>query len=156
MSRTLVIIKPDATERNLIGHVVSRLEKARFKILGMRMMKLSKDQAQEFYVVHKEKPFYNDLVTFTDNRGALIAEVSTEIGYQKSMISNLEEKVELIEKVENLQDKKIKAQGIITDVEDKLEFIKTRNKTRFESVYSEIEEITKQYGQKRIILEIEE
>jgi len=64
LSRTLVIIKPDATERNLIGHVVSRLEKARFKILGMRMMKLSKDQAQEFYAVHKERPFYNDLVTF--------------------------------------------------------------------------------------------
>ncbi len=64
MSRTLVIIKPDATERNLIGHVVSRLEKARFKILGMRMMKLSKEQAQEFYAVHKERPFYNDLVTF--------------------------------------------------------------------------------------------
>lgn len=64
MSRTLIIIKPDATERNLIGHVVSRLEKARFKILGMRMLKLSKDKAQEFYEVHKERPFYNDLVAF--------------------------------------------------------------------------------------------
>lgn len=64
MSRTLLIIKPDATKRDLIGHIVSRLEKARFKILGMRMMSLSKDQAQEFYAVHKERPFYNDLVAF--------------------------------------------------------------------------------------------
>jgi len=64
LSRTLLIIKPDATERNLIGHIVSRLEKARFKIVGMTMMKLTKDQAQEFYAVHKERPFYNDLVAF--------------------------------------------------------------------------------------------
>jgi len=64
LSRTLLIIKPDATERNLIGHIVSRLEKARFKIVGMTMMQLTKDQAQEFYAVHKERPFYNDLVAF--------------------------------------------------------------------------------------------
>ncbi len=64
MSRTLLIIKPDATERNLIGHIVSRLEKARFKILGMGMLKLSEDKAKEFYEVHKERPFYNDLVAF--------------------------------------------------------------------------------------------
>ncbi|MFH2048838.1 MAG: nucleoside-diphosphate kinase [bacterium] len=64
MSRTLLIIKPDATKRNLIGHIVSRLEKARFNILGMRMLNLSKDQAQGFYAVHKERPFYHDLVAF--------------------------------------------------------------------------------------------
>lgn len=64
MSRTLLIIKPDATDRNLIGHIVSRLEKARFKIVGMTMMQLTKNQAQEFYAVHKERPFYNDLVAF--------------------------------------------------------------------------------------------
>jgi len=64
LSRTLLIIKPDATKRNLIGHIVSRLEKARFNILGMRMLNLSKDQAQGFYAVHKERPFYHDLVAF--------------------------------------------------------------------------------------------
>ena len=64
MSRTLLIIKPDATKRNLIGHIVSRLEKARFNILGMRMLNLSKDQTQGFYAVHKERPFYHDLVAF--------------------------------------------------------------------------------------------
>lgn len=64
MSRTLLIIKPDAVERNLIGHIVSRLEQARFKIVAMRMMPLSKEEAREFYAVHKEKPFYNPLVEY--------------------------------------------------------------------------------------------
>ena len=64
MSRTLLIIKPDATERDLIGHVVSRLEKARFKIVDMRLTMLNKEQAQEFYAVHEGKPFLDSLVAF--------------------------------------------------------------------------------------------
>jgi len=64
LSRTLLIIKPDATERHLIGHILNRLEKAHFHILDMRLMRLSKDQAQEFYAVHNERPFYNSLVAF--------------------------------------------------------------------------------------------
>ncbi len=64
MSRTLLIIKPDATERNLIGHVISRLEKARFKIVGMQMLQLTKERAEGFYAVHKERPFFNSLVAF--------------------------------------------------------------------------------------------
>ncbi len=64
MSRTLLIIKPDATERNLIGHVVSRLEKARFKIVAMQMLHLTKERAEGFYAVHKERPFFNSLVAF--------------------------------------------------------------------------------------------
>jgi nucleoside-diphosphate kinase len=64
VTKTLLIIKPDAVERNLIGHVVSRLEKARFRIAGMRLVHLTKEQAQGFYAVHKERPFYNSLVKF--------------------------------------------------------------------------------------------
>lgn len=64
MSRTLLIIKPDATERNLIGHVINRLEKARFKIVEMKMTRLSEEQARKFYAVHEGKPFLNDLVAF--------------------------------------------------------------------------------------------
>lgn len=90
------------------------------------------------------KEEYNDLVTFTDNRSALIAEVSTEIGYQKSLIANIEDKAELVDKVERLQRKKIEAQGVITETEDKLEAIKIRNKTRFETVYGAIEKISRQ------------
>ncbi len=64
MEKTLLIIKPDATKRNLIGHVISRLEKAGFRILEMRMEKLTMDKAGKFYEVHKERPFYNDLIKF--------------------------------------------------------------------------------------------
>ncbi len=64
MEKTLLIIKPDAVERNLIGHIINRLERAGFVISEMRMMTLSKERAQEFYAVHKERPFYGELVEF--------------------------------------------------------------------------------------------
>jgi nucleoside-diphosphate kinase len=64
MSRTLLIIKPDATERNLIGHIINRLEKARYKIVAMRMVSLSSAEARRFYAVHEGKPFLDSLVTF--------------------------------------------------------------------------------------------
>mgnify|MGYP001614349101 FL=1 len=57
-------MKPDATERNLIGHVVGRLEKARFKIVEMRMVRLTPDLARKFYAVHEGKPFLDGLVEF--------------------------------------------------------------------------------------------
>jgi nucleoside-diphosphate kinase len=64
LSRTLLIIKPDAVKRDLIGHVIARLEQARFKIVQMRMLRLTSDRASQFYLVHKERPFYDDLVKF--------------------------------------------------------------------------------------------
>ncbi|MFQ5454342.1 MAG: nucleoside-diphosphate kinase [Candidatus Zixiibacteriota bacterium] len=64
MSRTLLIIKPDATERNLTGHIISRLEKARYKIIEMKMMKLAEQDARRFYAVHEGKPFLDSLVKF--------------------------------------------------------------------------------------------
>ncbi len=64
MNRTLLIIKPDATDRNLIGHIVSRLEKARFKIVAMKMVNLDEQRARAFYAVHEGKPFLDDLVEF--------------------------------------------------------------------------------------------
>ena len=64
MSRTLLIVKPDATERNLIGHIVSRLERARFRIEEMRMVRLTEEKARKFYAVHEGKPFLDDLVRF--------------------------------------------------------------------------------------------
>jgi len=64
MKRTLLIIKPDATERNLIGHIINRLEKAGFKVVEMKMVNLSENDARRFYSVHKGKPFLNDLVKF--------------------------------------------------------------------------------------------
>ena len=64
MSKTLLIVKPDATKRNLIGHVISRLEKARYTVTGLRMLTLTEEQARRFYAVHEGKPFLDSLVAF--------------------------------------------------------------------------------------------
>ena len=62
LERTLSIIKPDAVEKNVIGKVLSRFEDAGLKISAMRLALLSKDDAAGFYAVHKDRPFFNDLV----------------------------------------------------------------------------------------------
>lgn len=64
MNRTLLIVKPDATDRNLIGHIINRLEKGRFKVVEMRMVRLTEAEAREFYAVHEGKPFLDSLVAF--------------------------------------------------------------------------------------------
>ena len=64
VEKTLSIIKPDGVEKNLIGEIYRRFEKAGLKIVAARMMHLTKEQAQGFYAVHKERPFYNDLVSY--------------------------------------------------------------------------------------------
>jgi nucleoside-diphosphate kinase len=64
MEQTLLIIKPDATERNLIGHIVTRLDKAKFTIVEMKMTRLSKDEARKFYAVHEGKPFLDALTEY--------------------------------------------------------------------------------------------
>ncbi len=62
--RTLSIIKPDGVEKNLIGEVYRRFEQAGLQIIAARMLHLSREQAEGFYAVHKERPFYNDLVSY--------------------------------------------------------------------------------------------
>ncbi len=62
--RTLSIIKPDAVAKNVIGQIYDRFEKAGLKIVAAKKIKLSKEQAQAFYAVHKDRPFFNDLVDF--------------------------------------------------------------------------------------------
>jgi len=64
VEQTLSIIKPDGVQKNLIGEIYSRFEKAGLEIVAARMMHLSEEQAQGFYAVHKERPFFNDLVSY--------------------------------------------------------------------------------------------
>lgn len=64
MEKTLAIIKPDAVELKTIGDIISRISQAGFKILGLKMLRLTKEQAQAFYEIHKERPFYKDLVNY--------------------------------------------------------------------------------------------
>jgi nucleoside-diphosphate kinase len=62
--RTLSIIKPDATRRNLTGEIISRLERAGLRVIAQRRMRLSQAQAEAFYGVHRERPFFRSLVEF--------------------------------------------------------------------------------------------
>ena len=64
MSRTLLIIKPDAVERRLVGHIIGRLERAGFRIEAMRMQRIGEAEARRFYAVHEGKPFLPGLVRF--------------------------------------------------------------------------------------------
>lgn len=62
--RTFSIVKPDGVEKNLIGEVYRRFEKGGLQIVAARMLHLTREQAEEFYGVHKDRPFFNDLVTY--------------------------------------------------------------------------------------------
>ncbi len=64
LERTFSIIKPDAVKKNLIGKVLAHIETAGLKIVGTRLVQLTEQQAKEFYGVHKERPFYGDLVRY--------------------------------------------------------------------------------------------
>jgi len=64
IERTLSIIKPDAVAKNVVGKILSRFEEAGLKIVAARLAQLSRDEAQRFYAVHKDRPFYKDLVDF--------------------------------------------------------------------------------------------
>jgi nucleoside-diphosphate kinase len=72
IEQTLSLIKPDGVQRGLIGEVISRFEKAGLKIRALKMLHLSKSQAQKFYEVHKARPFYDSLTRFMSS-GPIVA-----------------------------------------------------------------------------------
>ena len=74
MERTLILVKPDGVQRCLAGEIISRLERRGLKIAGLKLLQMDKALAEKHYAVHKEKPFFNDLVKFITS-GPIIAAV---------------------------------------------------------------------------------
>jgi nucleoside-diphosphate kinase len=74
LERTFSIIKPDATRRNITGKVIAKLEEAGLRIVAQKRIHMTKAQAEGFYAVHKERPFFNDLVAFMTS-GPVVVQV---------------------------------------------------------------------------------
>jgi nucleoside-diphosphate kinase len=72
IERTLSIIKPDAVKKNVIGKIIARFEQANLRVVAAKMVHLSVEKAQEFYAVHKGRPFFNDLVNFMASGPVLV------------------------------------------------------------------------------------
>jgi nucleoside-diphosphate kinase len=75
---TLSIIKPDAVAKNIIGEIYTRFEKVGLKIVAAKMLHLTHERAEQFYIVHKEQPFYNDLVKFISSGPVMIQVLAGE------------------------------------------------------------------------------
>ena len=84
IQRTLSIIKPDATRRNIIGKIVSKLEASGLKVIAQKKIQLTKTQAKDFYIVHQDRPFYNDLVNFMISGPVVVQVLEGENAVQKN------------------------------------------------------------------------
>jgi nucleoside-diphosphate kinase len=78
MEKTLAIIKPDAVARGLIGEIIKRLETSGLKIIAMKMLHMTKSQAQGFYAVHRSKPFFESLTEFMSSGPAVVMVLAAE------------------------------------------------------------------------------
>lgn len=84
VEKTISIIKPDGVAKNIIGEIYLRFEKAGLEIVAARMMHLSKTQAQDFYGVHRERPFFNDLVEYMTSGPVMVQILSGEDAIAKN------------------------------------------------------------------------
>jgi len=84
IERTISIIKPDAVAKNVIGEIYARFEKAGLKIVAAKMLHLSKEQAEGFYAVHKERPFFKDLVSFMTSGPVMVQVLEGENAIAKN------------------------------------------------------------------------
>lgn len=84
IERTFSIVKPDGVQKNLIGEVYRRFEQAGLQIVAARMVHLSRDQAEGFYAVHKERPFYEDLVSYMISGPVVVQVLEGENAIQKN------------------------------------------------------------------------
>jgi nucleoside-diphosphate kinase len=84
VERTLSIIKPDGVEKNLIGEICRRFESAGLRIIAARMLHLGREQAEAFYAVHRDRPFYNDLVAYMTSGPVLVQVLEGEGAIDKN------------------------------------------------------------------------
>jgi nucleoside-diphosphate kinase len=84
VERTLSIVKPDAVAKNVIGEIYTRFERAGLQVIAARMMHLSRAQAEGFYAVHKERPFFKDLVDFMISGPVMVQVLEGEAAIQKN------------------------------------------------------------------------
>ena len=84
IERTLSIVKPDAVAKNVVGEIYTSFEKQGLKIVAARMMHLTKDQAEKFYEVHKERPFYGELVEFMTSGPVMVQVLEGENAVAKN------------------------------------------------------------------------
>ena len=78
MERTFAMIKPDATARGISGKILTRIEEEGFEVLGMKLVHMSKAQAEGFYAVHRERPFFGDLTTFMSSGRTVVLALERE------------------------------------------------------------------------------
>ncbi len=84
VERTLSIIKPDAVANNVIGQIVARFEVADLKVIASRMLRLSRQDAEGFYAVHRERPFFKDLIDFMISGPVVVQVLEGENAIQKN------------------------------------------------------------------------
>ena len=84
VERTLSIIKPDGVQKNLIGEIYKRFESAGLQIIAARMMQLSREQAEGFYAVHRERPFFGDLVSYMISGPVIVQALEGESAIAKN------------------------------------------------------------------------
>lgn len=83
IEKTFSIIKPDAVKKNLIGKILAHIETSGLKIIGTRMIHMTETQAKEFYAVHKERPFYRDLVKYMTSGPVVVSVLQGESAVSK-------------------------------------------------------------------------
>ena len=78
MNRTFAIIKPDAVKNGHTGNIYNRIQKFNFKVIGAKLLRMSEEQAEGFYKIHKERPFFNDLIKFMTSGPCMVLALEKE------------------------------------------------------------------------------